>query len=492
MAQEKLSYDFSVCRDLFENARKNDETGEAVKYYHDRVFHTENGGVYVYKKGDLTYCNYEEFKKNQMIGFPKKLRDAIDSKVVPFEEVLEQATWTIDKEKRMINSLKAVHAEKLKKVVVGKKGKAYVEFFKTYVKEILANKREDLYDYIIKWLSNVVKLRKNKTALIIVSATEGIGKTSIAKVMEKLLGVNLVCYPNLKNLAKFNFQLFGKVLVVLEETQGLKQDAEIFDAFKNLTNNDIFSYRQMYVQPKDLPNINNIIATSNYCLGIAGRRYINITPSTKWLNKDDLFDQLYDLDDENTKALYDFLLSVDTEKFNEEKEGKKLCCSDGNLKEIERMNNVFAFMKDNYALEKQNEKIKPVDLFGKYKASGIQKPFSKSGFYEKISELNVPKAIMNGYEYYKIDGTELYEEFKKRNLIHKDDLEGREIKEEIKTNAGANPVEKENESLKQQLAEMQKQMEALLQKNAESKTEKVSQPTESRKIISVKAFKPKV
>lgn len=377
---ENIHYDFSKCRELFESAPRNDKDfTEAVKYFHDRCFYTDSGSVYVYKKNKLEYFSKEEFERVQMIGFGPELKKAIAKKIIPYEEVLNAEHFEVDKEGRRVNSLKAMNVTKLRNVEVGKKGLNYVEFFKNYLLDVIANKNVSLCDYILKWLSNVIKLKKNKTALIIVSSTEGIGKSSLTKVMEKIIGKDLVTYPSLSSLSKFNFQCYGKLIVCLEETEGLRQnEGALNDNLKNLTANDTFPYEAKGIQPKDLKNVNNVMASSNFSLNVAGRRYINITPSTKWLNRDDLFDQLYDLDDENIKALYDFLLSIDTTGFNEEKEGKKLVMGEGNLKEIEKMNNAWKFMKDFYALDKLSERIKPINLYEKYKQTGIKNIYNKS------------------------------------------------------------------------------------------------------------------
>jgi hypothetical protein len=500
---EMLNYDFSVCRDLFESAPRNDkEYAEAVKYFHDRCFYTDNGGVYVYKKSDLVYYSQEEFSRTQMMGFSREAVTAIKKKIVAYDEVLEQSNFTIDKENRKINSLKAIHARKLEKIVVGKKGKAYVEFFKKYLMEIVANNNESLYNYLLKWLSCVVKLRKMKTAIVMVSSTEGIGKSSLAKVLEKMLGASLVTYPSPSSLVKFNFQLYGKVLVVLEETEGLQKfDGGLNDVLKNIIPTDTFSYEAKGVQPRDLKNVNNFIITSNFSLSTVGRRFINITPSTKWLNCDDLFEQLYDLDDEKIKALYDFLLEVDTKNFNEEKEGKKLSNEGGNLKEIEKMNNVFRFIKDYYALDKLSEKIKKCNLYEKYKTA-VPKAYNKSTFYEKISELNIHSVKTNGYEYFVIDGRQIYAEFKKRNLIHGEEIEnaGENVNANDEKEAENNENEilrNENQDLKKQLEEMKREIEVLKKKNAPEKKEEIKKviiesDSESKsKIIKVKAFIPK-
>lgn len=502
MTQQKMNYDFSMCREKFESAPRNDKDyTDAVNYFHERCFYTDKGGVYAYKKGELEYFAVDEFQKTQMIGFAQELTKAIKKKIIPFDDVLETKEFEIDKENRKINSLKPIYASKLKDIKVNKDGLDYVEFFKKYMFEIIANQNEKLNDYVLKWISNVIKMKKNGTSIVIVSSTEGVGKSSLSKIIERLLGKHHATYPSPQSIMRFNMQLYGKLLVVLEETEALQRhEGNINDVLKNLTTNDTFSYESKGIQPRDLPNINNIIMTSNYSLGTAGRRYINITPSTKWLGKAELFDKLFDLDDNKIKALYDYLMSIDTTNFNAEKEGKKLVEESGNLKEIEKMNSAFRFMKDNYALDKINAKIKRVDLFEQYKASGLKNQFNKSSFFERVGELNIELKKTNGDYFYFIDGKKLYDEYKKRNLIDDEADKGKISK--VFDNDDALFVDEEKEQLKQENADLKKRLEELEKllkaqqpkpeiKPVEIKSVETNAPNNFKKVITVKAFTKK-
>ena len=85
-----------------------------------------------------------------------------------------------------------------------------------------------------------------------------------------------------------------------------------------------FSYEKKGVQGEDMTCVNNIYMTSNKTIPCVGRRYLNIIPTTKWLNRRDLFKQLYDTNDEKIKALYDYFISQYDENFDFEGEAKKI------------------------------------------------------------------------------------------------------------------------------------------------------------------------
>jgi hypothetical protein len=213
--------------------------------------------------------------------------------------------------------------------------------------------------------------------------------------------------------------------------------------------------------------------SSNYPLpNCAGRRFCNITPSTKWLQKYDIWEKLYNLSDANIKEIYDYLMSVDVSNWNAERECKKLEEENGNLKEIEKMNNAFVFMKQFYALEKKDEKIKTSELYEQYK-NAIAKPYGKSTFYDKISELNVErKTGGKGVEYFYINGEQLFNEFKKRNLISREELHkfnDEEEKEEEKEEQKKDDKSEEIEELKRMIEQLKQEKKELKKENKKLK-----------------------
>ena len=110
----KLNYDYAECRELAKNAKRS-EIGfpDAVKYFHERVFYTDEGSIYAYKEGKLKMYTFGEFHETQMVGFPLQLKKEIESAVKPYKEVLERSNYEVDSKARKINVFKPLYAATL-------------------------------------------------------------------------------------------------------------------------------------------------------------------------------------------------------------------------------------------------------------------------------------------------------------------------------------------------------------------------------------------
>jgi len=496
---QKLDFDFAVARELFNKAPRDDKDfKEAVNYFNDRVFYTRKGLVYYYDDGELVFDNKADFESNNMTGFlDSSLIKAIKKNVVSYKLVLDTDEWIIDKENRKINSLKQIEAEKIpSEVEIKEKGKEYVKHFKKYVKEVLSNKDKALYDIIMKFCAMTIRRKKCTIALIVVSTTEGTGKSTLSKILEKLLGVENVIYPTAETLLRFNYGAYGKALLVFEETEGIK-DKRVFDTLKNMTTSDRYHFEKKNKDAKDLENISNIYMTSNFPIHFSDRRSLNVTPSSCWLGNREAFKQLYDFSDENMKALYEYLKSIDLEGFSEQKAVHELNEDDGNLKAIEKMNNVFRFIKDEFAINKQGMKIKKLNLYEQYKMVVGNKSFQKSTFYDRIKELGIKQMKSDGTEYFTISGEDLYDQFKKRNLFCSEDFQNKKDVDFDFPKDETADLKKENEELKNRITELEKLLKSQEPQQEEEKQEKTikkikkqskSEIKEGEQVLTVKAF----
>ena len=481
----ELNFSVNALRDLYENAPRNDVKFEtAVKYFHDRVFYTESGFVYYYRDGVLVFKDKNDFEATFLAGsLDLKLIKAIKQKSPdPYDMVLEDGDFIIKRQegnkRGKINSLPQMKISNImeKKIKVGAKGKDYVEHFKKYVLEVLADGNKKLFDIIVKWCARTVRRQKCFIALVLIGSTEGTGKSTLAKILEKILGFENVCNPNDKQLLNFNFEAYGKTLLCFEETQGVR-DNKVFDVLKNMTTNDRYNFEKKFKDAGTLKNISNIFISSNFPVSFSGRRACQFTPTSKWFRKSNLFKKLYDADDECLKALYEYFLSFDVSNWadSEQQDDVYELNEGGNLKEIERMNNVWKYMKDQFALDKISKKIKKTELYEDYKECCGHKAMQKGTFYDKVKELGVIE-VKNSVEYFVIDGEDLYKQFEIRNLIHCEDLEN---KNESKFDN--DEVLKENIALKKRIEELQKLLEEKTQVKEKVKPSKKEEAKPSKK-----------
>ena len=89
-----------------------------------------------------------------------------------------------------------------------------------YVREVWANNNDTVYEYIIKWLANMVKGNKNKSCLN-AKASQGVGKSTLIEFLrDHVIGLPLTCKGKTDHLkGQHNLQLLGRVLVYFEEQQ---------------------------------------------------------------------------------------------------------------------------------------------------------------------------------------------------------------------------------------------------------------------------------
>ena len=103
--------------------------------------------------------------------------------------------------------------------------KSKVEIFLSFVKEVLCNKNLEIYNYLLKWLSNLSKGNKNDCALVLKTLTKGVGKSTLTTMLMEFVLGNDLCIETGSGPIKSNFNsiLGGKLLVVFEEIETFTQ-----------------------------------------------------------------------------------------------------------------------------------------------------------------------------------------------------------------------------------------------------------------------------
>ncbi len=67
------------------------------------------------------------------------------------------------------------------------------QIFLNYMFDVLANKREDVFLHLNKWISNMCKGNKNDCALVLKTLAKGVGKSTLPQMLSKyILGVRVV------------------------------------------------------------------------------------------------------------------------------------------------------------------------------------------------------------------------------------------------------------------------------------------------------------
>jgi hypothetical protein len=135
-----------------------------------------------------------------------------------------------------------------------------------YIKEVLCNGKEDAYQYLLKWYSNVVKGKKNESVLYL-KGPEGIGKSTMSDfIVDYVIGKQSCCRSNAQPLKTANNKcLMGKVLVVFEElpTFSSAEWNGVSATLKNYITGSTAMYEEKYERAIEAENFNNYVINTN-------------------------------------------------------------------------------------------------------------------------------------------------------------------------------------------------------------------------------------
>ena len=350
-----------------------------------------------------------------------------------------------------------------------------VKIFLDYINEIIASNNEDVYNYILKWLSNLCKGNKNDSALVFKTNAKGVGKSTLPTMFRKyVLGENLCLESGSEPLkSKFNSILGGKLLVYFEEleTFSTAEWNSVSSTLKRFITSDIISLQKKNQDAYEAENINNYILLSNHDIADDGRRFFVADINTKRKGDYEYWDNLYKncFNDEVGFALYCYFLELDTKDF------KPQCfpITKNKLNSIsKRLDTVYLFLKEKYILENKNVYEKLSDFYLYYKEYCIQenkKVCGKTDFISRLSEIQINHYKSNGYNTYKISLEELKKIADKNNWINEcDEFKSNETEIENPIDFG---VKDEKAELKKQIEELQKQLNKLKTENEDLKLE---------------------
>lgn len=252
-----------------------------------------------------------------------------------------------------------------------KKAKKGCKMMLNFIKEVWCNNNEDSYEYVLNWLSNMIKGNKNNTILYLKSFVEGIGKSTVTQfILYHVLGKD-ICIESNSDVLKspYNEILSGKLMVVFEELESASdRDWQLMSTkLKRWSTSDEIIYSDKYIKSYPSNNINNYIINTNVeaIKASEGRRYYSLDLSTKYKNDHEFFDSLYEtcFNDEVGHVFYQFMMERDTSKFNPQKfietQTKKIAQS-------ERLHPLFKFLKFNYILDGKDLIIATKDLYEEY------------------------------------------------------------------------------------------------------------------------------
>jgi hypothetical protein len=316
-----------------------------------------------------------------------------------------------------------------------------IDFIKNFLKEILCSNKQDSYDFLLKWLSNMVKGNKN-TSCLYLKGVQGTGKSSLFYFLSNhVLGKNLCLETGSDPIrTKFNEILGGKLLVNIEELENFSRNEweSISSTLKRMITSNSITLQNKCTKAYETTNINNYILCSNNdaIKDDDGRRYFILDISTKKKDNHDYYNSLYKcMNDEVGEAFYNYLLTIDTENFNPQ----SFPMTNNKLDSLsKRLDNVYKFVKEEYILNNYKLDISLTEMYSYYKIycrNNLIKPVPKEDFNRKLSEANINKIRKNNKYYFDIQLIDLVSIAKKNNWINDlDEFDEKNIKEKPRKN----------------------------------------------------------
>ncbi len=207
--------------------------------------------------------------------------------------------------------------------------RSWIQPYLTHIREVIANGNEEVYEYILDWISSIVKMPTFKTCIaIVLTGEQGTGKGLFTDVISRLLG----CYAwgNAERardvVGKNNGNLEHKKLVVINEARDAA-DKQCLDgkAMKSLITDGTMSIEDKYIKAHNAENVANFIICSNEYHPIeleeSDRRYLVTKTSSKHIGDQAYFDVLVAL--QKKQAFYEhlmrFFMDRDLTNFNSRK-----------------------------------------------------------------------------------------------------------------------------------------------------------------------------
>ena len=300
-----------------------------------------------------------------------------------------------------------------------------VNIMLNYIKEVLCSSNESHYDYLLKWVANMVHGNKNDSILYLRSK-QGYGKSTLFEFLSTfVVGDDLSLMTGSEPLlSKNNAILAGKLLVYFEELETFTtaQWMGVSSRLKKQATSKKMVYENKYEKPYEARNMNNYAILSNndaikddegrryFILDISGHRQIIKGSKTEAENQK-FWDNVYScFSDEVGHAFYCYIMEeVDIKGFKPQNFPMTENKIDSFAKRLESHEN---FIKHHYVLQKLGIQCSVQELYDDYVEFCKKEQrtyFKKIEFGAKLKELGIEYYKTNGHNKYKVSTEFLHE-----------------------------------------------------------------------------------
>ena len=197
--------------------------------------------------------------------------------------------------------------------------------FLNHIHDVIANKNEEVYKYILVWIASILQKPNFKTeTAIVILGNQGTGKNVftnvICKLMARYANENVTSIESV--VGKFNAILENKKLLVLNELQSIDCNKYLnSDALKSVITDKKININQKNEPERLTENVANFMMVSNNNIPIkiesTDRRYMVTKTSDDKRGDFDYFDNLCDsFTPEFYENLFTFFMKLDIRKYN--------------------------------------------------------------------------------------------------------------------------------------------------------------------------------
>jgi hypothetical protein len=408
--------------DYIKNLSQNDAKEYLTKYFVPLT----DGNHAFYINGKFEIYETKIIKSTYFNRMSKELNEYYFKNFTALKTITYQLNKDLFIDGNKINLCPKIKAVKTKSYhEYDDKTKQGVDEMLQFIKEVLASDNELSYNYIIKWLANMLQGNKNDSSLYL-KGPQGIGKSTLFEFLKNfVIGLDLLLETGSEPLkSQFNSILAGKLLVVFEELENFSSNEwnAISSRLKRYTTSETYTIEEKHVKQFQTQNINNYIINSNNdaIKDDEGRRYFILDVSTKYMKNTDYFGKLRKNCFNNFvgEAFYTYMLEVDTKGFTPQNYPDTQSKLNSYAK---RLNDAYQFIKEQFILRNidLNHTTKELyDLYKQFSENRGNKKLDKTSFSEKLSQVGIIYKKTNGNTCYKYSVEYLTEIANKHKWIH--------------------------------------------------------------------------
>jgi phage/plasmid-associated DNA primase len=302
-----------------------------------------------------------------------------------------------------------------------------VKIMLNHLYSVLSDSDEKVYNFLLKWLSNMVRGNKNNSSLY-VKGPQGCGKSTPFEFFRfHVIGQELCVETGSGPLkSKFNSELSGKLMVLFEELENFSASEwiSISSVLKRQITADTIMIERKGVDAVEQQSLNNYILLSNNdaIQDDDGRRYFILPINTKHTGDKVYFDKLYNqcFNKEVGHAFYCYLLEIDITNFDPQSYPMTSAKLDSMSK---RLDGAYKFLRDEYILPKISKGLNQVtvkELYTQYEEYSVHKfkPKGKIEFNKSLENVGIRHKNSNGAFRYHTSLKELLEISQRFHWIH--------------------------------------------------------------------------